>query len=240
MIQRLSERAVVVAGLVLMVAAAAACSGGSAVAPTTPMTYSPAVPAGLERISGIDQRGVVIAPAVSKKISHVIIIVQENRSFDNLFHGYPNATYATTGKNSTGSTITLQPEPLAVTYDWTHRFTQAVTAVDYPKGESMDGFDQTPCGGTCPTIPPCNQYGCNSQYQYVQQSDVQGYWNMAASYVVADHFFSSQLDGSFEGHQYLIAGQSEASWGIPTNANLWGCDGGTSERIQSGSASTRP
>ena len=71
----------------------------------------------------------------------------------------------------------------------------------------------------CPTIPPCNKYGCNSQYQYVQQSDVQGYWNMAKQYVLADHFFSSQLDGSFEGHQYLIAGQAETTWGIPTQGS---------------------
>ena len=31
------------------------------------------------------------------KIQHVIILVQENRTFDNLFHGFPGADYAKTG-----------------------------------------------------------------------------------------------------------------------------------------------
>jgi phospholipase C len=234
-------RASLAVGALLACAAVAACGGGG-VTPSAPVTTMAAGgPVGIDRIAGVsDRQDDADATGAASKIKHVIIIVQENRSFDNLFHGYPGATYATTGKNSTGSTITLQPEPLAVTYDWIHRFPQAVAAVDYPKKEAMDGFDQTPCGGACPTIPPCNTYGCNSQYQYVQQTDVQGYWNMAAKYVLADHFFSSQLDGSFQGHQYLIAGQAEQTWGIPTNSGIWGCDGGTNDTLQLLNTSTKP
>ena len=39
------------------------------------------------------------------KIKHVVIIVQENRSFDNLFQGYPGADTVPSGKNSKGQTI---------------------------------------------------------------------------------------------------------------------------------------
>ena len=43
------------------------------------------------------------------KIEHVIYIIQENRSFDNLFQGYPGADTVSSGKNSKGKTIKLQP-----------------------------------------------------------------------------------------------------------------------------------
>ena len=52
------------------------------------------------------------APAVhtslSSKIQHVIIIVQENRSFDNLFAGYPGADTQSYGYTATGKKVTLK------------------------------------------------------------------------------------------------------------------------------------
>ncbi len=51
------------------------------------------------------------------KIDHIVWIVQENRSFDNLFYGFPGADTATTGKNSKGKTITLKPVSLKRIYN---------------------------------------------------------------------------------------------------------------------------
>ncbi len=167
-------------------------------------------------------------------IAHVVIIVQENRSLDNLFHGYPGATTATTGKKSDGSVVTLQPATLNSAYDILHRFPQAVQAIDYKKGEAMDGFDLQKCKGA-----PCKTMS-NPAYVYVQQSDVQTYWNMAQQYVLADHFFASDLDASFEGHQYLIAAQSEQAWSLPSKAQDWGCDGGTNDTVPLLNSSTMP
>ena len=47
------------------------------------------------------------------KIEHVVYIVQENRSFDNMFQGYPGADTVSSGKNSKGQTIALQPVSLS-------------------------------------------------------------------------------------------------------------------------------
>src|SRR5579863_7911667 len=54
--------------------------------------------------------------ASSNKIQHVVFIIQENRSFDNLFQGYPGADTVPSGKNSNGQSVTLQPVSLATQY----------------------------------------------------------------------------------------------------------------------------
>ena len=55
------------------------------------------------------------------KIQHVVIVVQENRTPDNLFHGLPNADIADSGVNSRGETIRLAPMSLAAGYDFGRR-----------------------------------------------------------------------------------------------------------------------
>src|SRR5579862_9397965 len=49
----------------------------------------------------------------NKAIQHLIIVVQEDRSFENLFAGFPNANAPTSGITHTGRTIALEPIPLA-------------------------------------------------------------------------------------------------------------------------------
>jgi phospholipase C len=171
------------------------------------------------------------------KIDHVIVIVQEGRSFNDLFLGYPGATTSRTGKDSHGKTIRLQQQPLASTEELRATFPQAVTAIDYPNGEAMDGFDLAACGSQS---LPAGSGTCLGPYQYVRRSDVTTYWDMAKQYVLGDHFFASDLDGAFQGRQYLIAAQAESTWGNPSDSMAWGCDGGTSDTIALLDPSTQP
>src|SRR5689334_10915545 len=75
------------------------------------------------------------------QIDHVVIVFQENRTTDNLFHGFPGADIADTGLDSQGNTITLQPRPLADDYDIGHA--HGAFTVSYDDGR-MDGFDKVP------------------------------------------------------------------------------------------------
>ncbi|MBV9263843.1 MAG: hypothetical protein JO324_05930, partial [Candidatus Eremiobacteraeota bacterium] len=59
------------------------------------------------------------APAAGK-VQHVIIIVQENRSFNNLFFGFRGATTAKYGYDERGRRIKLQPVGLETTWDISH------------------------------------------------------------------------------------------------------------------------
>jgi phospholipase C len=159
------------------------------------------------------------------KISHVVFIVQENRSFDNLFQGYPGADTAKSGKNSKGQTIQLSPYSLAgPPYDIDHS-ADAMFAACNGNGKvpgthcRMDGFDQEQdFGGPS-----------NPEYVYVPHKESKPYWDMAHEWVLADRNFQSQLDESFVAHQYAIAAQADATVDLPTRQ--WGCGNGKLDEV---------
>ena len=54
------------------------------------------------------------------KIKHIIFIVQENRSPDDLFNGLPGADTVTSGANSAGSQTPLRKISMTAPYDLSH------------------------------------------------------------------------------------------------------------------------
>jgi phospholipase C len=160
------------------------------------------------------------------KIDHIVYVVQENRSFNNLFQGYPGAYTVTSGKDSRGKTIKLRPVSLsALPYDIDHSAT-AMFAACHGTGKlpgtkcRMDGFNkEATFNGPVP----------HSMYVYVPHGDSKPYFEMAHEWVLADRMFQSQLDESFVGHQYIIAAQAQSSVDLPFG--LWGCPGGASDEV---------
>jgi phospholipase C len=168
------------------------------------------------------------------KIKHVVFIVQENRSFDNMFQGYPGADTVPSGKNSRGKTIALQPASLKAFYEIDHSAEAMYAACDAKKGTlrgtncRMDGFDLESSGGG----PP------NPQYVYVPHKESQPYFDMAHEWVLGDRMFQSQLDESFVAHQYVIAAQADDSVDLP--AGSWACGGGKGDTIHTLTADRDP
>ncbi|MEO6991744.1 MAG: alkaline phosphatase family protein [Candidatus Baltobacteraceae bacterium] len=156
----------------------------------------------------------------SGKISHVVIIIQENRSFNNLFMGFPGATTSTTGVLCNGRTVRLHPVPFGAPYDVGHGLPDFLAAYDNGKG---DCFNRERYLGDGPKPPFFN-------YAYVPQAESLPYWTLAAKYTLGDQMFTSNIDASFTAHQYLIAGQAQQSVDIP-GAQPWGCDGPPTQRI---------
>ena len=134
------------------------------------------------------------------RIKHVVIIFQENRTPDNLFHGLPNADIADKGVNSQGKTIPLAPISLANSYDLGHRHADFVLMYDNGK---MDGADKiqacTPGTAGCPPNP---------QFQYVKPSDVAPYFQLAQQYTFGDRMFQTNEGPSFPAHQFILSGTS--------------------------------
>jgi phospholipase C len=147
-------------------------------------------------------------------IKHVVVIMQENRSFDNLFHDFPGADSADSGMDK-ATQVQLTPVPLAEQYDLNH--THPGWWSDWDNGK-MDGFEASQEN---PAVSP---------YSYVPSSEIQPYWTLAAQYTLADRMFQSNTGPSFVAHQYLIAGQSGSSDEDPPGNN-WGCDASVGTRV---------
>ncbi len=150
------------------------------------------------------------APIATGKINHVVIIVQENRTPDNLFHD-PNliaagADIASQGMTSTGQMVTLAPVSLITNYDLDHSHQGFLNGCNYNPSTNtclMNTSDLIGCGPAqnCPPYP---------QYQYVDNSTgtIQPYFTMAETYTFGDHMFQTNQGPSFPAHQYLLSGTS--------------------------------
>jgi phospholipase C len=145
-------------------------------------------------------------PPIPGKIQHIVVIFQENRTPDNLFHDSVlisrGADIASSGINSDGQTIPLAPVSLATDYDPNHSHNSFVLM--YDKGK-MDGADKIPVfckpGATdCPAP--------NLQFAYVNPSEVAPYFQMAERYTFADRMFQTNQGPSFPAHQFIISGTS--------------------------------
>ena len=129
--------------LVSIVAIAlAACGGGAAGVNGSPNVSLPAMNAGPATSSGTP-------------IKHIVIVIQENRSFDNLFARYPGADGATEGKNYNGQTVELTAH--ALTSNLVLNNSHLAWITDYDNGK-MDGFG----------LVYVNGHRCTCAYQYVK------------------------------------------------------------------------
>ena len=175
-------------------------------------------------------RGALDARRASKPsspITHVVVIVQENRSVDNLFQFMPGAATQSYGLNLENQEVALQPISLTANYDIRHAHFDFRAA--YNKG-AMNGWSKEACTGKCPSNP---------QYGYVPQSQVQPYYQMAETYTFGDELFQSNEGPSFPAHQYIVSGTStnynNSPWRVAedTGDNEGGCDSipGTTARM---------
>ncbi len=166
------------------------------------------VATGTEAFLSQVRRGVSGTP-----IKHIVVIIQENRSFDNIFAGFPGADAPKYGYLHNGKRINLTRRSLTTKIDIPHGYKVGLN--DYDNGK-MDGFSLI--------FPSTPKY----PYSYLNRSEVEPYWDMAKQYTLADHMFPTELGGSFTAHLNLIAGTDKLSSTVaegdaPSNTP-WGCD----------------
>ncbi|MGC9991197.1 MAG: alkaline phosphatase family protein [Candidatus Cybelea sp.] len=173
----------------------------------------------------------------AKPIQHVIIMMQENRSFNNIFAGFPGADTALTGACEPArwcKTGTAKVKP--VTLETTNVYGQG-TDIDHSHNGfkiecdlnasgvcQNDGFDKIRFGaagiGELAKLYP---------YAYVERSETKAYWDFAKQYALADHMFFTQTAASFIAHQIILSGtvalNAHESLTDQPNDTPWGCDG---------------
>jgi phospholipase C len=169
----------------------------------------------------------------SGKIRHVVIIIQENRSLNDLFMGYPGATTQSYGYISTGQKVSLTPVVLEAPWELENNLADFLNSCNgtgsIPGTDcQMNGFNKesVTCGG--PSEPACpSKY---PEYGFVPRDETKPYWAIAEQYVLADQMYASNLDeSSFISHQYIIAAQAESAANYPNGD--WGCVGGYGDTI---------
>ncbi len=164
---------------------------------------------------------------LASHIRHVVIVVQENRSFDNLFNGFPGADTVRFARTSDGKTVPLQPVSLAAGYDLDNSLKAFVTSTHDGR---MDRYDLRRARPARRAVVPLAalQYPALA---YVPASEIEPYLELARQYVLADKMFQSNFDQSFAAHLYLIAGTAARSVDVPS-AKPWGCDAARGTRVR--------
>lgn len=159
------------------------------------------------------------AKPANTPIEHVIVLMQENHSFDNYFGTYPGANGI-----PPGTCMPVNPFDDAVT-DCVEPFHLGDNGVDLDDPDhsaatfrlqhndgKMDGFVYA--------LNQRNQDG-RLAMAYYDERELPYYWNVAESYVLFDHFFSSAAGGSFINHLYWIAAApDEPEAGVSLQAHL--------------------
>lgn len=184
----------------------------------------------------------------SGKIKHIVFVVQENRTFDNVFGGpnpFPGADAVSTGKTLDGP-VELKKVALEGGEDPNNYHLEWLDACNAPAGEGppfkvggpspcrMDGFNvaASPAPGY---TPPAS---VRTIYSYVDYSETKPYWDIARTYAIGDHFFMGHNSESYTAHQYIFSAQSNNVVDAPyfppgTNCGFyyyycaftpWGCD----------------
>lgn len=189
------------------------------------------------------------------KIKHIVFIIQENRTFDNIFGGpdpLPGADAATTGVTYDGKVIALSPvqfqnafgldDPNNYHAQWSRAcnpppyvhlpFTQGLPAPCRMNGFSLNASPQPGY-----LSPPAST---SVIYSYVKRSQTGPYWFIAQHYAVGDRFFMGHNSESYTGHQYIFTSQSYHVIDSPVFSDLtcdlyhdycayvpWGCDSPT-------------
>ena len=133
-------------------------------------------------------------------IKHLVVIMQENHSFDNYFGTYPGANGFPAGTRMLVDPANpdagyVEPWHLGNTTitDLSH---SASTFTEQMNGGKMDSFVSA--------LIRRNQDG-RIAMGYYDDRDIPYYWNLADNYVLFDRFFSSAKDGSFANHMYWVA-----------------------------------
>ncbi|MHB1864714.1 MAG: alkaline phosphatase family protein [Candidatus Saccharimonadales bacterium] len=149
------------------------------------------------------------------KIQHVVIIMQENRSFDSYFGTFPGAD-GIPMKNGVPTVCVPDPSTNQCVKPYVdhadkngggpHGQTNATADID---GGKMDGFIKEALAGAkgClnPTDPACTNSATPDVMGYHTQSDIPNYWTYAKDFVLDDHLFESNASWSLPAHLYLVS-----------------------------------
>lgn len=165
------------------------------------------------------------------KIKHVIVIMQENRSFDHYFGTFPGADgipmrngkpICIPNSQAPGGCTRPHHDPRDENQGGPHDFEDALANIN---GGKMDGFirqwfkRRPPYCSENPSTLVCHQRSKRpGVVGYHDAREIPNYWNYARNFVLQDRMFASNLGWSQPAHLYMVSGWS-AECTPPTDVN---------------------
>ena len=201
--------ALVIVAVVLSLALRGGPPAADPPASDAPATAAPATAAAAPGTAAADPNGI-------GKIKHVVIITQENRSFDSYFGTYPGADGI---PMKDGKPTVCVPDPaeggcVRPFYNSAdsnaggpHSHADATADIN---GGAMDGFVAQAEKG----LSGCGAASTKCQYSTTMPTDVMGYhdgrdlpnyWAYAQNFTLEDHLFASAASWSLPAHLYLVS-----------------------------------
>ncbi len=195
----------------------AACSSPAPVPASSPAPSRPAAGRGAERAAG-GPNGTYLVAAGIHKIKHVIVIMQENRSFDSYFGTYPGAdgipmrrgvpTVCVPDRRGHGCTRPYH-NTADVNGGGPHGEGNAVADVH---GGAMNGFirQQAAARASCtnPDDPACQSGVAPDVMGYHTAAEIPDYWAYARDFALDDHMFEPVKSWSLPDHLYIVSAWS--------------------------------
>jgi phospholipase C len=189
----------------LVALALSACDGAPAQSSAPP-----------EKVSGGPSGHYIVASGIHK-IKHIVIIEQENRSFDSYFGTFPGADGipmldgipTVCVPNPSGGCTKPYHDTADVNGGGPHGLKNAEADVS---GGAMNGFiaQATDARKGClnPNDPACTNSATPDVMGYHTAAEIPNYWTYAKDFVLDDHMFEPVKSWSLPDHLYLVSGWS--------------------------------
>lgn len=200
------------AGVAVLAVTLAACTAGSTPRPQ-PTQPAPPPPLAVRQVAHPLSEAAVDGIT---KIRHVVIIEQENHSFDNYFGTYPGATGLGPRRQwpclpaPTGPCVRPHHVRMDSTAGGPHN--ERAARIDSHHGR-MDGFIRSAaradrqCAGHTGD-PACTFLNPAAVAGFYDRREIPNYWAYARHFVLQDHFYEATHSWSLPAHLYLVSGWS--------------------------------
>jgi len=158
--------------------------------------------------------GSSVSATGTHRIQHVVIVMQENRSFDEYFGTYPgvdglpmqNGQFTTCVPDPRGGCQRPFHDPNPVNAGGPHGQANATADID---GGKMDGFVAQAAGGRrrCANQndPACTNGGGVDVMGWKDARDIPNYWTYARDFTLQDHLFEPNASWSLPEHLFLVS-----------------------------------
>jgi phospholipase C len=160
-----------------------------------------------------------LAVAGIHKIQHAVVIMQENRSFDQYFGTFPGADGLPVQNGqftvcipdpATGACVTPYHDNSDLNYGGPHGQTNATADINSGK---MDGFIAQAVKGqttvcSSPDDPSCGgngKSGGSDVMGYHDAREIPNYWTYAQDFVLQDHMFEPNASWSLPEHLFMVS-----------------------------------